>query len=380
MNAITRKSGRTLLAAVAVAASALTLFAAVPGARSASAATGRAAAIQPAVTPVQWHDLSLVNQWQQDTTFPVTGMGKPAWAVRNGVVYLRGAMHQVPAQAGLNDNFAVLPQAARPANTQYLRLGADGEYGELAIMPSGYMFVDSVWPLAAKFYSSLDGVSFPAAPVTGTKLALVNGWISSAKYLTGDPAFWQKDGMVHLLGGVRAPNGFADGEFAQLPPGARPAHVLYLNAWSAGGVLNIVTVGTDGALTVQSGQGEFFTALSGLSFPAAPQTGKKLTLINGWESSKIAYNTGDPAYWVNNGIVHLIGSLDQPGGSNNQFAVLPAAARPTHYLRIPTYTNNGKFGWLIIKPTGEISVENSIGYSSAKVYTSLAAVSYPVNS
>jgi hypothetical protein len=97
-------------------------------------------------------------------------------------------------------------------------------------------------------------------------------------------------------------------------------------------------------------------------------------------SSQGQYQSGDPAYWVSNGIVHLLGSLKQPSGTNTQFAVLPPAARPAHFLWIPTYTNDGTFGWLTINPSGWIFAANFAGATAARLYTSLATISYPVSS
>jgi hypothetical protein len=376
MNAVIRRIGPALVAAAATMASALTLLAAVPGA--ASAAAGSTAAVQPATTPVQWHKLTLINHWQADPKFYHTG--NAAWAVRHGVVYLRGVIDQSQPGANSSDEFAVLPLAARPARKLKLIAGTEAAYADLTIYPSGAMFVGGSAALAAKSFTSLDGISFPAAPTTGHKLTLMNGWITGNQLGTGHPAFWKEDGTVHLLGATRAPNGVSNDSFAVLPPGARPARMLYINTYGSAGLPAIFTIGTDGTMTVQTGQGDLFTSLAGISFPAAPVTGHPLTLLNGWVSSQSQYGTGDPGYWVENGIVHLLGSLKQPGGTNSQFAVLPPAIRPAHYLWIPTYTNNGAFGWLAIFPDGKIFALGVGSDPSAQLYTSLATISYPVNS
>jgi hypothetical protein len=78
----------------------------------------------------------------------------------------------------------------------------------------------------------------------------------------------------------------------------------------------------------------------------------KLALVNGWQSAQFGYNTGDPAYPVSNGVVHLSGSLLQPTGSNQIFAVLPKADRPKHdlYIRAMVYTpgNTAHTGTVLI--------------------------------
>jgi hypothetical protein len=363
---------RAVLAVAAAAATALTLLAAAPG--GASAATG------PATTGVPWHTLTLLNHWHSEQKFLNTG--DPAWAVRDGVVYLRGVMAQSPASGTASGTFAVLPKAARPARKLYLSVDADGVYGDLIIFPGGVMNVSSPAPLEAKSFTSLDGISFPLAPTTGHALTMLNGWKAGNHFGTGVPSFWKENGVVHLLGSLVHPtsSGFSSDVFAVLPAGARPARVVYIDTYGHGGGIGAIQIATNGAMRVLITQGENFTSLAAISFPAAPTTGHKLTLINGWVSSQSQYGTGDPAYWVSNGIVHLLGSLKQPSGTNGQFAVLPPAARPTHFLYIPIYTNNATFGWVGISSAGQISVANFNGNTPSQLFTSLATISYPVNS
>jgi hypothetical protein len=376
MNIVSRRARSALLAAATVAASAVTLLAAGSGA--ASAATERAASAQPAAAGVPWHKLALRNHWQSDQKFLDTG--DPAWAIHDGVVYLRGGMEQNPRGFSASNEFAVLPKAARPARKLYLTAYADGVYGDLVIYPSGVMNVSSAAPLEAKSFTSLDGISFPASPTIGHKLTLRNGWESGQQFDTGAPAFWRENGVVHLLGSLRAPSGFSGNEFAVLPSGARPARVLYINTFGYGGVIEKIAIGTNGDMTVLSSQGDNFTSLAAISFPAAPVIGHALTLVNGWVSSQGQYQSGNPAYWVSNGIVHLLGSLKQPSGTSTEFAVLPPAARPAHFLWIPTYTNDGAFGWVTISPSGLIAVANFGADTASQLYTSLATISYPVSS
>src|SRR5689334_10609062 len=63
--------------------------------------------------------------------------------------------------------------------------------------------------------------------------------------------------------------------------------------------------------------------------PAAPAvtgvTWHKLTPINGWQSGQTGFGTGNPAWTVRNGVVYLSGSVYQPSGTGEEFAVLPAA-------------------------------------------------------
>ena len=375
MNVLTRRAGRAALAAAAVAASALTLLAAGPGA--ASAATDRvAASAQPAVAGVSWHNLTLLNHWRSEKSY---NGGTPGWAIRGGVVYLRGIIAQSPLGFTTSREFAVLPPAARPARKLYFIVDADGLYGNLDILTNGVMVVSSPAPLDAKSFTSLDGISFPASPTTGHPLTLLNGW-ASGQFNNGSPAFWQENGVVYLLGAVQGPSNVSSNEFAVLPPGARPARVLYINTVGSGSVLQAISISPNGVIKDLDSPGDTFASLAGISFPAAPATGSALTLLNGWASSQGHYQSGDPASWVRNGIVHLLGSLNQPSGTSALFAVLPPAARPAHELYFATYTNNGSFGWVTIYPNGQIFVSNFGGVGASQAYTSLATISYAVNS
>ena len=100
---------RALLAAVAVAAAALVALTAVTAGAAASAAT-----VQPTVlTGLTWHPLTLLNGWQSGESSFSTG--DPAWAVKNGIVYLSGSLVQPGGGTAASSEFAVLPPAARPA-------------------------------------------------------------------------------------------------------------------------------------------------------------------------------------------------------------------------------------------------------------------------
>src|SRR5262245_22896184 len=101
-----------------------------------------------------------------------------------------------------------------------------------------------------------------------------------------------------------------------------------------------------------------------------------LALKNGWKSSQRQFTTGNPSWAVKGGVVYLSGSLHQPSGFNDQFAVLPLAARPSHALYISVYTLNGSHGTLYIQPHGKMFAYGG----SARGFTSLAGVSFPARS
>ena len=65
---------------------------------------------------------------------------------------------------------------------------------------------------------------------------------------------------------------------------------------------------------------------------------QSLTLLNGWQSAQASWNTGDPEYCVDNGIVYLAGSLKNPANADTEFAVLPSQELPTSNLDLLVYT------------------------------------------
>ena len=103
---------------------------------------------QPQATALTWHRLHLTNGWQ-----PVHLLGFPSYAIRGGIVYLRGALH-----GGSSIDFATLPSSARPKHSLLLRIYSNGSG------PSG-LFIGNLglmqtFDLNAQV-SSLAGVSFP---------------------------------------------------------------------------------------------------------------------------------------------------------------------------------------------------------------------------
>lgn len=110
---------------------------------------------------------------------------------------------------------------------------------------------------------------------------------------------------------------------------------------------------------------------------------QSLSLKNGWASSNNTYATGNPKVSIQNGIVYLSGSLHQATPGSPVFAILPKTYRPTHNLYIDVYTNASTYGTLYIGADGVMEAYSTIGCGAGNTstcYTSLATVSYPVNS
>jgi hypothetical protein len=108
-----------------------------------------------------------------------------------------------------------------------------------------------------------------------------------------------------------------------------------------------------------------------------------LSPVNGWTSENPVVQTGNPRVAIQNGIVYLSGSLAQPTPGNDIFATLPLSFRPAHNLYITVYTSTGTQGSLYIGHDGTTEAFSSGTCGSrtnAQCFTSLAAVSYPINS
>jgi hypothetical protein len=78
-------------------------------------------------------------------------------------------------------------------------------------------------------------------------------------------------------------------------------------------------------------------------------------------------------------VVYLSGSVFQPTGTASEFAVLPAAARPSRVLYITVYTADDTQGFISIYPDG-VMYASASPYSNAQGFTSLAGISYPLGS
>ncbi len=109
----------------------------------------------------------------------------------------------------------------------------------------------------------------------------------------------------------------------------------------------------------------------------------QISLRNGWVSSNSTFASGNPKVSKKNGIVYLSGSLNQPSPASAEFAVLAKKYRPTHNMWITVYTFGDSSGTLRIGADGTMEAFSPGSCSSgntAQCYTSLATVSYPVNS
>ena len=110
---------------------------------------------------------------------------------------------------------------------------------------------------------------------------------------------------------------------------------------------------------------------------------QSLVLQNAWASSNGTFGTGNPKVALQSNVVYLSGSMHQTTPGSAIFAFLPSTYRPTHNLYITVYTNGGTSGTLYIGKDGTMMAFSSVGCGSgnaAQCFTSLATVSYPINS
>ncbi len=82
---------------------------------------------------------------------------------------------------------------------------------------------------------------------------------------------------------------------------------------------------------------------------------------------------------MENGIVYLNGSMDQPTQGQREFANLPQAAWPTSTVFFPVYMFGDTTGTLAITCSGTMTAWNAPGQpNTASEYTSLAGISFPL--
>ena len=208
-------------------------------------------------------------------------------------------------------------------------------------------------------------------------LSLQNGWHSEqSDWNSGDPAYCIDSGYVYLSGSLAQSGTDRDSFFAQLPQWAAPASNTHLSVYTYGGTTGAVTIYKNGAMYAWGGKATSFTSLAGISWPiAALGTGQLLTpLENGYKSADSQWGTGDPSYHINDGVVHLSGSLNGQAASSWYFATLPPAARPDHSVMMDTYTYQGNVGMVFVRNDGPIG---TTGGWAGQQYTSLAGITYP---
>lgn len=340
-----------------------------PDPAAAPTAPGKA----PAPAPFLWHPLPLENGWASaSTTSLVTGT--PAWAIRDGVVYLRGAIKQT-VHAG-SYVVAQLPQFAWPTHDLYLQV-----YTSSAVPGVLYIGADGaveVYYGNSATFTSLAAVSYPTKTVKSSNLALENGWLSSqSSYDTGNPAYSVSNGVVRLSGSMHTA-GTSRLAFV-LPKAARPAAGMYVSTYTFDGSTGWLHIQSTGQVYAEGASAGEYTNLANVSFPVASTKWHSFPLTAGWKSGAAQFHTAGPAYAVIDGVVYLTGSMHQPVSGTGLWTFIPAPARTTgDVLEIEADTSKGS--------TGSVAMTNSLGlvgsqpFSNARAFTSLAGIAYPPSS
>jgi len=209
------------------------------------------------------HKLALRSGWRPAPA--ADDGGAPAYSLAGGVVHLSGEASQ-PSGTGLL--LGVLPKGARPAEVVYLTVLTDElAPGTVRIATNGDVYA---YGGNARNVTSLDGLSFRPGKTGWHTLTLLNGWASrQVQYHTGFPEYQVSGGVVYLSGAVGNPAASSD-TFARLPKGARPAHYLYIDAYTVGGYVGTLYIEPDGDISVSGpnvADGQVLTSLTGISFP-----------------------------------------------------------------------------------------------------------------
>jgi hypothetical protein len=339
-------------------------------ATAATSATATKAAGKPA--PLTWHPLTLIHGWKSASVKNLV-RGTPAWALYNGVVYLRGGIKQ-PVSG--NDMFALLPKSERPTRNLYIEVQTADEFpGVLYIGANGDM---EAYFGNANGLTSLSGVSYPAATMKSAKLGLEHGWASSQSiYQTGDPSYAISGGVVYLSGSLHTSG--TSHVAALLPKAARPAQQLFIQIYEDGGSTGWLQILPTGQVEVFGPYASFYTSLAGVSYPTASAKWHAFSLESDWTSGAKKFHTAAPDYTVIGGVVYLSGSMYETKNIDGLWSLLTAATRTkADVLSIEVDTSGGTAGELGI--TSSLGLIGSQPDTNARAFTSLAGVSYPQSS
>ena len=212
--------------------------------------------------------MPLENGWE--SAQPTYNTGDPSYSMSDGIVTLSGSMMRPAGTPGFESSAwaaAILPSSALPSDNCF---GPDTYAYQGGILPLDVDNVSGTIFGTSAQYTSLAGVSYPAAPAAWQALTLLNG--TGPYPCNMGPSYFVSGNVVYLTGTVDLPAGF-NGEVAVLPPAARPAHQLYMiaiNDGSGPGAPLYLTVRIDpsGGMWIYTPSNASFSLplLGGLSF------------------------------------------------------------------------------------------------------------------
>lgn len=371
LTTLPRRSARLIWPAVALlAVIGGTAAVAAPAQAGLSRGIARSAPAKPAT--FSWQPFHLINGWKSASKSQLV-TGTPAWALRNGVVYFRGAVEQPSVHD--SSTFAQLPKRARPTRNLYIEIYTNSDVpGVLHVTSGGSV---QAYDGNAYTFASLAAVSYPTAAIKSRKLALRNGWQSSQPvYGTGDPSYAVSRGVVYLSGSLH------DGTSVVatvLPKAARPPRLMYVSVYEFDGSTGFLKILPTGQVEVFGTDATSYTSLADISYPASGAKWHDFALEDGWKSGRARFHTATPAYAVIGGVVYLTGSMFDATGHVGLWTDLPSAARTAHdVLEIEVDTNDGNPGAVAI--TSSLGLVSSMPFSNAQSFTSLANIAYPHSS
>jgi hypothetical protein len=345
-------------------------------AQAAAARAGRVADPHVASAPhgaaaFTWHRLKLLSGWKSASTTSIP-TGTPSYAVRDGVVYLNGAIKQ-PVSG--NQEFARLPAGSRPAHTLWIQvLTATSVLGTLRVYPDGVM---SAYHGGATSETSLAMVSFPTTRIRSHSLTIGSGWTSGqGAFSSGNPAYAVSHGVVYLSGSLVRTEADPPIDALTLPRAARPKHAMFLTVYTFSSSTGTLVILPTGQLDVYGSEASSFTSLAGISYPVASTRWHDLKLYSDWIPSTSPAGAGHPAYAVVNSVVFLTGGAQQITPGSIVFAQLPRSARPKQELSALIYAGDEE--WAAVTAHGHDLFVSSQPASTSQTFTSLAGLSYPL--
>jgi hypothetical protein len=118
------------------------------------------AAQGPAAVKITWHALALRNKW---TPAPKGfAVGRPAFTVSNGIVYLTGVADRANQSLPIPSVIGVLPVGARPAHNLWFPAFNESASGQSAIEVARNGAVEVLGNGGDEnFFTSLAGIEFP---------------------------------------------------------------------------------------------------------------------------------------------------------------------------------------------------------------------------
>lgn len=101
-----------------------------------------------------------------------------------------------------------------------------------------------------------------------------------------------------------------------------------------------------------------------------------LTLQNNWTGGP--FSTRQPQIAKGGGLIHLQGAVQQAGAFNATITTLDEKYRPSANVYVPVDLCNANNGRILIRPTGQVSVDGGPGVANGTVqcFVSLEGVSY----